>query len=134
MASLIWDQGGQLKILLCSTDAKSGYERSSCTKTTYRQGGAAAEMDQTLLSARFKGSTGSGWQKSGDNSPSFALQDVTCKYQSSENTNGPYGPDQLTCPMPMGPGAVLKLSPEPQTLPGCAGAMLGSSTAAVVPG
>lgn len=54
----------------------------------------------TLLSARVKGSTGSWWQKSGDNPPSFALQDVTCKCQSPESTNGPYGPDQLTCPCP----------------------------------
>lgn len=35
------------------------------------------------------------------------------------------------CPWPR---AVFKLSPKPQTLPGCAGAILGSSTATVVPG
>lgn len=52
---------------------------------------------QTLLSARFKGSAGSGWQKSGDNPPSFALQDVTSKCQSPESTNWPASPAPCLC-------------------------------------
>lgn len=104
MASLRRDHGGQFKLLLCSSDSKS---EEHLLNQNHLQAGRSSSRDGpmpglTLLSARFKGITGSGWQKSGDNPPSFAVQDVIYKCQSPESTNGLYGPDQLTCPIPMG--------------------------------